>query len=158
MSRDNLATLRQVLHDYAGSAITLTLALVFLWFGAMKFTEYEAKAIEGLVANSPFVSFLLPLLGTQGTSYLIGIVELSIAALLASRFLGFPALAAVGAGGAALTFLLTISFFFTTPGVFLTDVGPLAISVLPGQFLLQDLVLIAASLWALDEALTAAGR
>lgn len=40
---------------------------------------------------------------------------------------------------------------FTTPGVFQTDVGPLAISVLPGQFLLKDLVLIAALLWALDD-------
>ncbi len=30
------------------------LAVILLWVGGLKFTEYEAKGIEPLVANSPF--------------------------------------------------------------------------------------------------------
>ena len=33
------------------------LVVVFVWIGAMKFTAYEANAIQPLVANSPFMSW-----------------------------------------------------------------------------------------------------
>ena len=91
----------------------------------------------------------------QAVSALIGVVELTIAALLAMRFVK-PALAAIGATGAVITFALTSTFFLTTPGVFLPDVGSMAISVVPGQFLLKDPVLLLASLYALGDALRAA--
>ena len=129
-----------------------SLALVFIWFGAMKFTAYEAAAIEGLVANSPFVSWLLGIFGTQGTSNLIGTVELGIGALLALGLVN-PRLGVAGAVGATATFLITFSFFFTTPGVFEPSVGGLGISVLPGQFLLKDIVLLIASIAALGNSL-----
>ncbi len=133
----------------------VVLPIVFLWFGAMKFTAYEAEAIHGLVANSPFIGFLTGALSPQAVSSLIGVVEITIAALLAMRF-AKPALAAVGAAGAVITFGLTSSFFLTTPGVFLPDVGSMAISVVPGQFLLKDPVLFLVSLYALGDALRAA--
>lgn len=132
----------------------IALFIVFLWFGGMKFTAYEAGAIKGLIANSPFMSWLLPAFGEQGASNLIGIIEIIVAVLLAGRLFS-PKLSALGALGAIGTFALTLTFFFSTPGVFLTDVGGPAISVVPGQFLLKDLVLLAASLWALNESLTA---
>lgn len=134
--------------------IFFSLMIVFLWFGGMKFTAYEAGAIEGLIANSPLVGFLQSFLSTQGVSNLIGTTELLIAVLLAFRFV-VPAAAVIGAAGAIATFLVTLSFFVTTPGVFLPEHGPFAISVLPGQFLLKDLVLLAASVWAFTNALTA---
>ena len=34
------------------------LVLVVGWIGLMKFTEYEAKGIQALVANSPFLSWM----------------------------------------------------------------------------------------------------
>ncbi len=144
--------LRNAVKFSAEKGIFIALPIVFLWFGGMKFTAYEAAAIEGLVANSPFISFILNIFGAQGASNLIGVVELTIATLLALRFVA-PKLAAIGAAGAAFTFLLTFSFFFSTPGVFLEGVAGPAISVLPGQFLLKDIVLFAASLWALNNAL-----
>jgi len=143
-----------LLDRLTGKAMFFSLALVFLWFGGMKFTAYEAEAIQGLIENSPFVFFLLDLFGANGAARLIGIVELTIAGLLATRYLA-PRLAAVGALGASATFVLTSSFFLSTPGVFLPEVGSLAISVVPGQFLLKDIVLLAVSLWAFKDALAA---
>jgi len=54
-----------------------------------------------------------------------------------------------------LLFASTLSFLFTTPGVTAASGFPV-LSVLPGQFLLKDLVLIGASLWTLGDALGAA--
>lgn len=144
---------RTALAVIADKGIYLALGVVFLWFGGMKFTAYEAGAIEGLASNNPFTSFLYGFLSVQGVSNLIGTAELAIAALLFARFAS-PKLSLVGAVGAVATFIVTFSFFFSTPGVFLAEVGGPAISVLPGQFLLKDLALLAASLWAVNDSLT----
>lgn len=42
------------------------LVIVFLWFGGMKFTGYEAAGIAPFIANSPIMSWLHSLLGVQG--------------------------------------------------------------------------------------------
>jgi uncharacterized membrane protein YkgB len=50
-------------------------------------------------------------------------------------------------------FLTTLSFLASTPGVFEASAeGFPALSVVPGQFLLKDVVLLAAALWSLAEA------
>ncbi len=131
-----------------------SLVLVFLWFGGMKFTQYEAEAISGLITNSPLVSFLGPVLGTQGSSILIGCAELTIAACLALRIVS-ARIAVIGAVGAIATFAITFSFFFSTPGVFMNDVGSFAISVLPGQFLLKDIALLALAVVVLNDSIKA---
>lgn len=133
-------------------ATSVALAAIFLWFGGMKFTQYEAQAIKGLVANSPFISFSYHVLGADTVSYLIGIVEVAIALLLLGRFIS-PRLSLVGGFGAAATFVLTFSFFFTTPGVSLGDLGFPAISVVPGQFLLKDLGLFFLALVVVSDSL-----
>jgi uncharacterized membrane protein YkgB len=47
----------------------------------------------------------------------------------------------------AATYLITLTFFLSTPGVAEATAGGFpAISAMPGQFLLKDLVLLAASL------------
>lgn len=145
-----------VLRFAARYGIYVALIIIFFWFGGMKFTAYEAGAIKGLIANSPFVSFLLDVFSEQGASNFIGSIEIAVGLLLGARIVS-PKLSALGALGAIGTFLLTLTFFFSTPGVFLADVGGPAISVLPGQFLLKDLVLLAASIWALNDSLTANG-
>jgi uncharacterized membrane protein YkgB len=55
-----------------------------------------------------------------------------------------------------LLFLSTISFLFTTPGITVASAGGFPVlSVLPGQFLLKDLVLVSVSLWTLGDSLSA---
>jgi len=140
--------------EIANKGIFASLILVFLWFGAMKFTAYEAGAIRGLIENSPFMGWIYGFMSEGAVSALIGSTELVIAALLTIGFF-VPRFAVAGAAGAVATFLVTLSFFFTTPGVFIPETGFLAISVVPGQFLLKDVVLLAASLYALGKALRA---
>ncbi|WP_018004167.1 YkgB family protein [Cupriavidus neocaledonicus] len=122
------------------------LVVIFLWFGGMKFTAYEANGIAPFIANSPIMSGLHAIFGVQGASYVIGVLELSTAAAL---ILGAfqPIFSALGAAMSAATYLITLTFFLTTPGVAEATAGGFpAISAMPGQFLLKDLVLLAASL------------
>lgn len=140
--------------DLATRGLFASLAIVFLWFGAMKFTAYEAGAIRGLVENSPFLGWLYSIFSERTVSGLIGTVELAIAGGLIAR-LWRPEIAVLGAIAAIITFIITFSFFFTTPGVYIPDTGVMAISVLPGQFLLKDIVLLFASVFALGNALAA---
>ena len=129
------------------------LALVLAWIGAMKFTAYEAKGIQGLVATSPLMSWMYGILSLQGVSNLLGVVEISTALLIALRPLS-ARLAIVGSCLAILTFLTTLTFLFSLPGWEQSLGGFPALSG-SGGFLLKDLVLLGASVWSLGEALTA---
>jgi uncharacterized membrane protein YkgB len=141
----------QIAEKSAGSLSSLALlrwalVIVFLWFGAMKFTAYEANGIAPFIINSPIMSWLHSLFGVQGASYVIGVLELSTAAaLVIGAFL--PIFSALGAAMSAATYFITLTFFLSTPGVTEATAGGFpAISALPGQFLLKDVVLLAASL------------
>lgn len=139
-------------------ALRYGLVLVLAWIGAMKFTAYEAEGIQGLVANSPLMSWMYGVLSVRSASALIGSAELAIAGLIALRPLSAP-LAAAGSALAVGMFLTTLSFMASTPGVFEASAGGFpALSVLPGQFLLKDAVLLAAALWSLAEAWNASTR
>jgi uncharacterized membrane protein YkgB len=131
--------------------LRIALIVVFVWFGCMKFTAYEANGNAGLIANSPFMSWMNVAFGIQGASYVIGVIELSTAAaLIAGAFL--PIFSALSAAMSTITFVVTLTFFLSTPGVAEPTAGGFpAISAPIGQFLLKDLVLFAASLnllWA----------
>src|SRR5690606_2869562 len=102
--------------------------------------------IAPFIATSPSMGWLHTLFGIQGASYVIGVLELSTAAeLILGAFL--PVFSALGAAMSAATYLITLTFFASTPGVAEATAGGFpAISAMPGQFLLKDLVLLAASL------------
>lgn len=127
-------------------------AIVLGWIGAMKFTAYEAGAIQGLVASSPLTSWLYSVFSVQSASNLIGSVEI-ITALLLVAGAKFPKAALLGALGALLTFLVTVSFLFTAPISEPSLGGFPALSVVPGQFLLKDIILLAAAVFLTGDAL-----
>lgn len=129
------------------------LVVIFLWIGGMKFTAYEADGIAPFITNSPIMSWLHVLFGVRGASTLLGGIELSIAfaLILGARYAVFSV---VGAAMSAGTFATTLTFLITTPGVAEPMAGGFpAISAVPGQFLLKDLVLLAASLVLLFNAI-----
>jgi uncharacterized membrane protein YkgB len=122
------------------------LVVIFIWFGGMKFTAYEANGIAPFIVNSPFMSWMHVVFGIRGASDIIGVLELSTAAALIVGAIR-PVFSALGAAMSAMTFLITLTFFLSTPGVAELMAGGFpAISAAPGQFLLKDLVLLAASL------------
>jgi uncharacterized membrane protein YkgB len=131
-----------------------SLVVVYSWFGGMKFTAYEAEGLIGLVGNSPFLSWAYSLFSERVFSGLLGILELSIGALIAARLVS-PVYSLAGGLLSAGLFVTTLSFMVTTPGVFEPEMGFPAISVAPGQFLLKDIGLLALSLWIAVDSLAA---
>jgi uncharacterized membrane protein YkgB len=134
------------------------LVVVIGWIGLMKFTAYEAEGIRLYVTNSPLMSWVYELMSVRGFSALLGVVEVSIALLVAARPLS-PRASAVGSALAVGMFLTTLSFLATTPGVWEPSAGGFpALSGKPGQFLLKDLALLGISLWSFGESWKAGGR
>jgi uncharacterized membrane protein YkgB len=117
------------------------MVVVFVSFGIQKFTLQSAEGIVQYISNSPFV-WWLSLFGLRGEAYVLGVAELAIAALLAAGAFS-PILSAVGSLMGVLTFAITWSFFFTTPGVVRWSIStdPIAWN-LTGEFLFKDIVLL----------------
>lgn len=145
-------TLENRIERFGVHLTRIGLIAVLAWIGAMKFTAYEAAGIEGLVANSPLMSWMYGIASVRGVSSMIGVVEILLAVMIASR----PISARISAAGSALTcglFLVTMTFLLSTPGVWEPQAGGFpALSVVPGQFLLKDLPLLGASIWTGAEA------
>ncbi|CEN51522.1 DUF417 family protein [Capnocytophaga canis] len=116
-------------------------ALILFWIGIFKFTTAEAKAIKPLVENHFLTFWAYDLMSVQAVSNLVGIVEITLALLLLlSPF--FPKLRKYAAYGMIVTFLVTISYLFTTPNMW-RKVEWLPIT---DFFILKDLVLLGFSL------------
>jgi reactive chlorine resistance protein C len=132
------------------ASLYLSLVVIYFWFGGMKFTEYEAQGLVPLVSNSPLVGWFYDLLSVRGFSAFLGVVELSIGLLVLVGLFN-PATSVLGGLLSAGLFVTTLSFMATTPGTFEPSLGFPAISVVPGQFLLKDVGLLAVSLWILAD-------
>ena len=114
-------------------------------FGAAKWTAGEAAGIQPYMANSPATSWLYRLLSVQGASIAIGVVELGLAVMIATRrFL--PSISAWGSTLSILMFGTTLSFLVTTPHLGEESQG----------FLMKDLILLGAAVYTAGEAFSAA--
>jgi uncharacterized membrane protein YkgB len=118
------------------SILRWVMVVIFVAFGIQKFTPQSAHGIVQYISHSPFVSWL-SIFGLRGEAYVLGVVELASAAFSAM-------LSAIGALMGVVTFLITWSFFFTTPGVVTWSVSTDPIAwTLTGEFLFKDIVLLA---------------
>ena len=117
------------------------MVLIFVSFGIQKFTPQFAEGIAVYISNSPFV-WWLGIFGIRREAYLLGTIELTTAMLLAAGAF-VPFLSALSALMGTATFLITWSFFFTTPGVvrWSLSTDPIAWN-LAGDFLYKDIVLL----------------
>jgi len=143
------------LERIGGYFIRYGLALTLIWVGALKFSGYEAEAIQPLVANSPLLSWAYTFLSVPAFAAALGIGEIVLGLMIAARPFA-PLISAIGSLGAAVLFAVTITFLLTTPGVFQPGLGVPFLSPMPGQFLAKDLTLFAISIWTAGEALRAA--
>jgi reactive chlorine resistance protein C len=144
------------LERIGAAVIRYGLALIIVWIGALKFAAYEAAAIEGLVANSPLLSWTYGVAGVPAVAAGIGVVEIAIGGLIAIRSFA-PRLSALGSLGAIPMFLTTLSFMLTTPGVWQPGYGFPFLSG-AGQFLVKDLILLGAAIWTAGDSLEAASQ
>ncbi|WP_044874748.1 DUF417 family protein [Pseudomonas sp. LFM046] len=129
------------------------LAVIYFWFGGMKFTQYEAEGLVPLVSNSPLLGWVYDLFSVRTFSSLLGVLEVSIGLLIAGRLVS-PKLSLVGGALSAGLFVTTLTFMISTPGAIEPSLGFPAISVAPGQFLLKDLGLLAASIFVAGHSLS----
>jgi reactive chlorine resistance protein C len=83
------------------AVIRFGLALIVVWIGALKFAAYEATAIEGLVANSPLLSWMYGIGSVPRVAAVIGAGEIVLGVLIAIRPFA-PRVSAVGSLGAIL--------------------------------------------------------
>jgi uncharacterized membrane protein YkgB len=153
----NTANIRQTISRIDTIAPVLGrygLVVVIAWIGALKFTAYEAKGIQPLVANSPFMSWLYEIFTVNTFSALLGVVEITTAVLLAVKPL-YPRLSVLGSVMAVGLFLATITFLFTTPAVGEATAGGFPVLSATGQFLIKDVALLGLSAWTLADSLRA---
>ena len=119
------------------------MVLIFLAFGVQKFTPQSAHGIVQYIINSPFVGWL-SIFGVRAEANLVGAAEFTTAAVLAIGAFN-PLMSALGSLMGVATFIITFSFFFTTPGVvkWSLSTDPIAWN-LTGEFLFKDVVLLGA--------------
>jgi uncharacterized membrane protein YkgB len=132
------------------AALRFGIALILLWFGSMKFLPYEAEGVKGIAEGYWLFGWMYPLLGVGGASAVIGVLEITAGLLIA---IGgrFPFAGLVGALMGVATFLVTLSFFFTAPGIVADGYAFPALGS-TGQFLAKDIGLLAICLYLLFDA------
>ncbi|MBK1895687.1 DUF417 family protein [Chryseobacterium paridis] len=112
-------------------------ALILLWIGIFKFTPTEAQGIKSLVENHFLTFFVYKIASVQLVSNAIGTIEIIIALLLifSPKFVALKKYAGIGM---IVTFLVTLSYLFTTPGIWkVVDGVPVT-----DFFILKDLMLL----------------
>ena len=133
--------------DY--NLLRASMVIIFLLFGYQKWFLYEAKVLIPYIGNDPFLSWMYPVFGIQGASWLLGVSEWIFGALL---FLGFwnKRLGVLGALGSTITFAVTVTIIPFMPNGWDPAAG---FSAMAGNvpFLLKDVVLLAVSMHLLKQ-------
>lgn len=120
-------------------------ALILFWIGIFKFTPTEAEGIKTLVENHFLTFFVYDIVSIQTVSNAIGAIEIIIALLLVFS-VKFASLRKYAAIGMVVTFLTTLSYLFTTPGIWkVVDGVPVT-----EFFILKDLLLLGFGLMILN--------
>lgn len=123
-------------------ALRWSLVVIFFLFGIAKFTAYEAEGVAGVAEHYWLFGWLYPLGGERFASNVIGTLELTTGFLLALGSV-FRLASLAGAVMGVCTFLVTLSFMIGASTAFEPGYGfPFLGS--SGQFLMKDLVLLAA--------------
>lgn len=158
--------------------LRLTVAIVFIWIGGLKFFTYEADGIVPFVANSPFMSFFYnhpaeykkymnkegELIGknhewhlrnnTYGFSIGLGIF-LIIAGSSVLLYKIAPMWSIIGTALICIIMLGTLSFLITTPESWVPALGDKEFGF-PylsgrGRLVIKDLAILGASLFLLSD-------
>jgi uncharacterized membrane protein YkgB len=155
---ERLRRLESELERVAMAILRYGLVLILLYFGAFKFTAIEAQGIEPLVRHSPFLGWSYAVASLRTVSAAIGVAEIAVAIAIALRAWS-PRVCVLGSLGAVGTFLVTLSFLFTTPGIWVDVPGFfLPVPNELGAFVVKDVFLLGAALASAAEAVGADRR
>ncbi len=96
--RPQTARIGKILTNTGIGVLRYSLVAILLYYGSFKFHPVEAKAIQPLVANSPFMSWMYSVFSLQAVSNIVGAAEIIFAVLIALRFVS-SRLSAIGSLG-----------------------------------------------------------
>src|SRR5436853_3962042 len=128
--------------------IRASMVVLFLFFGYQKWFEYEAQALIPYISNGPLISWMYPVFGVRGASWVLGVSEWSFALLL---FLGFwhKRLGVLGALGSCASFIGTVTIIPFMPDGWAASAGGFPAMTGNVPFLMKDVVLFAVSVYLL---------
>ena len=130
--------------------IRASMIILFLFFGYAKWFKYDVQGLEPFITHGPLIFWLYPLLGPQGATWFLGVTEWTICSLL---FLGFwdKRLGVLGAAGATVTFIGTVTIIPFFPNVWEQSAGGFPAMTFNAAFLMKDVVLLAVSFYLLKQ-------
>ena len=146
--------------------IRISILIIFVWIGGLKFWNYEAEGIVPFVANSPFMSFFYTKSAPEYKTYKLKEGEFDQAkhewhqennTYGFSRGLGIliMKIGLVGAGLAIIMTFGTLSFLVTTPEVWVPNLGsgefgfPLLSGA--GRLVIKDTAILAGAIVVLSD-------
>lgn len=53
---ERIADYGEAITRLGGLALTVTIAVIFLWFNSLKFIPFEAEGLVGIISNNPLIS------------------------------------------------------------------------------------------------------
>ena len=132
---------KDALSDKAHIAFNyVSVALVLVWIGAMKFFAFEANAIVSLVESSPFMSWLYIVFSVQGASNVIGAFDIvSVLLLCVGLLIKNNKLIVMAGLACCAVFIMTQTFLITAPNA----LSSVTVFERLGQFVIKDLWFIA---------------
>src|SRR5437588_11025695 len=137
--------------------IRASMVVLFVFFGYQKWFEYEAQVLIPYISNGPLISWMYPVFGVRGASWLLGVSEWSFALLL---FLGFwhKRLGVLGALGSCASVIGTVTIIPFMPDGWAASAGGSPAMAGNVPFLMKDVVLFAVSVYLLTQDVARASR
>jgi uncharacterized membrane protein YkgB len=130
--------------------VRAAMVIIFLFFGYQKWFDYEAQTLIPYISHGPLIFWMYPAFGIHGATWFLGVAEWVFGALL---FAGFwnKKLGIIGAAGACLAFLSTITIIPFMPNGWAASAGGFPAMTGNVPFLMKDVVLFAASFYLLRQ-------
>jgi uncharacterized membrane protein YkgB len=132
--------------DY--NLVRWSMVIIFLFFGYQKWFAYEAVTLIPFITNGPLISWMYPVFGIEGASWVLGISEWAFGALLLAGFWD-ERLGVLGALGSVASFVATLTIIPFMPDGWNVNAGGFPAMQGNVAFLAKDLVLLAASVYLL---------
>lgn len=152
-----LSKLEIVRGDFDYHLMRATMIAVFFIFSSQKWFDYEAQALIPFISHGPLIFWLYPAFGVRGATFFLGSAETLIGLVMLLGFWNRKA-ALLGALASCATYLTTVTIIPFFPDAWAAPAGGFPAATLPFLFLVKDLVLLAASVYLLKQAiLRAAG-
>ena len=130
--------------------VRASMVIIFAFFGYQKWFEYEAQTLIPFISNGPLIWWMYPVFGIRGASWFLGVSEWVFGALI---FLGYwsKTLGVLGAAGACLSFIMTVTIIPFMPDGWAASAGGFPAMTGNVPFLMKDVVLLAASFYLLKQ-------